>query len=106
MAYSYPIDPCEDCEKKICNYHNCNEWLKRYRTRQGWINGYARKPQVVKAVEDMNKFRYDHPDAVRRYLRDGVCGGCPMEETCDTPCRAYLRWWNDRMKWLRGRLSG
>lgn len=44
-----------------------------------------------------DKFYYPHPEDVRRYLTQGVCGGCWAEGFCRKPCPAYWQWWDARM---------
>lgn len=44
-----------------------------------------------------DKFYYPHPEALRRYLTQGVCGGCWAEAFCHSPCQAYWQWWDARM---------
>lgn len=51
------------------------------------------------------KYRYEHPDLARHYLRNSPCAGCQFEILCDVPCDVYLRWWDARMAWLKGRLG-
>lgn len=50
------------------------------------------------------KYRYEHPDLARHYLRHSPCEGCEFKILCDVPCDAYLSWWDERMAWLKWRL--
>ena len=103
----YP-DPCERCSKNIGNscsrYRDCTDWLKRYRTRQIWINAAARKHNGSR-WEVRTEFAYEHPDVVRRFLRDGPCQSCGTQNICDVACEARLLWWEMRMKQLRSRME-
>lgn len=95
---NYP-NPCDSC-KKECVPGGCSKWKTRYRYRQKQINGYFHK--LLKRVGPVReKFLYEHPDEIRRYLENGPCKGCNAEEVCDTPCPAYLRWWDSRMEWMK-----
>ena len=51
------------------------------------------------------KYRYEHPDIIRHYLQKSPCAGCEFEILCDTPCDAYLRWYDARMVVLRYKLN-
>lgn len=97
---SYP-SPCDSCKRKCCAGVNCDRWKIRYLFRQKQINGYARK-HAAKMPKAREKFLYEHPDIIRRYLKDGPCIYCKIKDSCDTPCQAYWRWWDARMKWLKG----
>ncbi|MBQ2384384.1 MAG: hypothetical protein II290_10120 [Oscillospiraceae bacterium] len=66
-------------------------WRAEYLVRQEWIREYARS---VGAGD--RKFRYEHPDMVRRFLRLGPCVDCGLEGVCDMVCPAYARWWDLR----------
>jgi hypothetical protein len=104
MANDYP-SPCDKCEKAARCDKWCLDWEIRYRYRQNQINAYAKRA-MVKAlpVQDDTKFRYEHPDDNRRYLRTSPCEGCIVAEYCDTPCPVYLKWWDERMAWFRRKL--
>lgn len=110
MTNGYP-NPCDKCPQGRTCLHGCPEWVKRVRTIWKQFNGYpgrvAREAMNQAETEKGrgNKYCYEHPDIVRRYLEKGPCEGCRCENTCDIPCAAYLRWWNVRMKWIRGRLG-
>lgn len=103
-AYS---SPCEKCTRSSCNRGGigCPEWRERYLHRQSMINAYARKAFSGNTgsgeAENASCFCYSHPDDVRRYLRTSPCRGCGFEANCDTPCGAYLQWWDARMGWVR-----
>ena len=49
------------------------------------------------------KFVYEHPDIIRRYLEKGPCEHCQMANVCETTCGAYWNWWDARMEWLKRR---
>lgn len=51
------------------------------------------------------KYRYEHPDLARHYLRNSPCNGCEFKILCDVPCDSYLHWWTEKMAWLRWRLG-
>lgn len=99
--YPNPCDTCIYCKDP----HGCPEWEARFRRIWKEFNSYPirayRKSKSVKT----DKFRYEHPDIVRRYLEKGPCEKCQRAKVCDTPCFAYWRWWDARMEWLRGRLG-
>lgn len=99
---TYP-SPCEKCTRSSCNVGGstgCDAWQIRYLYRQKQINAYARKvcqPKVVISA----KFCCRHPDEERRYLQHSPCEGCKINKICNTPCAAYLQWWDARMEWVR-----
>lgn len=100
MAYPSPCDTCEkveSCRKKL----GCEAWRIRYYYRQKQMNAYSRRAMRPQIVSGRSVFVYEHPDKIRRYLKYGPCKGCNAEEVCDTPCPAYLRWWDARMEWIK-----
>ena len=99
MEDKYP-SPCEKCDKEPTCWHGCEAWMIRYRYRQKQINAYARRFQPVK-LPDPNKFTYAHPDETERYLRTSPCESCSAVQSCDTPCKVYLGWYNARMELVR-----
>lgn len=101
---NYP-NPCDACEKAGSCTVGCAAWKVRYRYRQKQINAYHKQLMRPRGGSEMQVFRYEHPDIIRRYLEKGPCEGCKAEEVCDTPCPAYLGWWDARMGWIRGRLG-
>ena len=50
-------------------------------------------------------FVYRHPLEIERYLMQSPCSKCPGEKACDTPCGAYLAWYNARIALARKRLG-
>lgn len=83
--------PC--CAKPQCD--SCT-WRGAYLVRQQWIVAYGQSVGLGKQV-----FRYLHPEEQRRFLEQGPCKGCPLEEVCDLPCPGYVRWWDLRMERIR-----
>ncbi len=105
MAQSYP-SPCEKCTSTSCNRGGtgCPEWRKRYRYRQKQINAYAKRAFDNRREPPADKdthFCYAHPNDVRRYLYTSPCKGCGLANNCDTPCGAYLEWYDTRMEVFR-----
>lgn len=96
MKYPNPCDTCIRC----VNLRGCDRWLTRYRYRQKQINAFAEQLMRPKTKIDNSKFRYEHPDVVRRYLKHGPCEQCKVKDLCDTPCAAYWNWWDAKMEWL------
>lgn len=104
MLSKYP-SPCLSCDKEYCkkngfSYKQCAQWLtwfrwwwKRFRSAAGVI--------MVEVPDNPNKFRYSHPDHVKRYLQVSPCAACSVDLNCDKPCRAYLRWYDARMEIVR-----
>lgn len=92
--------PCETCTRSEYGCTGCDPWRQYYGQKQSRINAYARQlyqPRVASST----KFCYAHPDEVRRYLRHSPCESCQANNICDTPCAAYLRWWDARMEYMR-----
>ena len=107
---NYP-NPCDKCPNEPQCNRGCPEWTKRVKTIWKQFNGYSQRAyrkELEKAESQeraKEKLRYEHPDIGRQYLLDGPCKGCPCERNCYIPCNAYWRWWDARMKWIRGRLG-
>lgn len=92
--------PCETCSRDEYGCTGCDPWRQYYRRKQDRINAYARQlcqPRLL----DSAKFYYSHPDEARRYLRCSPCEGCQVNNICNIPCAAYLRWWDARMEYIR-----
>lgn len=102
---NYP-NPCDSCKKPdgCSGGYGCQAWRIRYRYRQKQINAYGRKLMQGGSGET-SVFVYPHPDETRRYLADGPCKACKAESVCDTPCPAYLRWWDARMQITRKKVG-
>lgn len=100
----YP-NPCQNCNQQpdCTSYRTCAKWLKYFRTIWKQFNSYPAR--IYKKVKNMKreKFVYEHPDAIRRYLQKGPCEGCHRAENCENPCVNYLLWWDARMEWLKRR---
>lgn len=98
--------PCEKCGKK-CSYPQCTEWTIRYRYRQKLINGFAKRyGSMGKPMKKKREsFVYLHPIEIERYLKQSPCSKCPGEKGCDTPCGAYLAWYNARNTFARKKLG-
>lgn len=97
---NYPT-PCTSCAKGLtCNNVSCcrdyKKWLNSW---WKYFKGMFRKP--VKR----DKFRYEHPDHIRRYLQKGPCEECKVAQYCDNPCQAYLRWYDARMEIARKKVG-
>lgn len=101
---NYP-NPCDSCTRATCKYQECQPYLKRIRTMWKQFNGYPERSYKAKRKMKRDKFIYEHPDLIRRYLQEGPCGKCRAASDCDTPCVAYWRWWDARMVWLRWRMK-
>ena len=97
--------PCDTCGES-CGCAGCGKWKKWYRQRQRAINAYAKEACAVKERPlPENKFCYNHPDTVKRWLKNGPRAGCNAEAVCDTPCPAYLRWYDARIEIARRKLG-
>lgn len=106
MESKYP-SPCLKCDKEYCkrsgnNYKQCAEWLTWF--RWWWKRFHSMLPAVHLHTGFPDKFCYSHPEDVKRYLRNGPCVGCSAGQSCDTPCRAYLQWYDARMEIVRKKL--
>lgn len=105
MNYPSPCIICKcDCGKSRPHYLYC----ARYRTwiNTWWLRFNAIYHKLCRARRTISqKFLYEHPDEVRRYLRDGPCTYCKVAGDCETPCAAYWQWWDARQEWHRRRLG-
>lgn len=105
--YKYP-SPCEKCTKENCHkngtsYHHCGDY-------RSWINFWWKVfPKIFeeaeKKPEGPQKFRYEHPDIVRKYLAVSPCDGCQREKRCTIPCDVYLRWYTAKMRMAKWRMG-
>lgn len=95
----YP-NPCDTCPRCTCPT-GCDKYKVRVRTIWKQFNAYPFRSYKVRRKMKQQKFVYEHPDLIRRYLQEGPCKKCKAADNCDTPCAAYLRWWDARMEWLR-----
>lgn len=97
-------NPCNKCGRSDCSsYRNCAAYLKYVRTIWNQFNKYpARAYRKFKSAPS-EKFIYEHPDIIRRYLEKGPCEHCQLKQNCETPCLAYWNWWDARMEWLKRR---
>lgn len=91
MNYPSPCDTCERCTSPA----GCDAWKMRVRTIWKQFNHY--RIRQYKKTEKRNKFVYEHPDLIKRYLDHGPCKGCQFELLCDVPCDAYYHWWDAKM---------
>lgn len=80
-----------------------SQWELNYRQRQAAINGWVRQTYQPRLVT-VQKLLVYHPDEYRRYLKRWPCDGCRACLCCDTPCKAYLEWYNRRMEAVRGEM--
>ena len=93
---NYP-NPCETFPKDHCSdYRKCGVYLQRVRTIWKQFNAYPARVYRAQKTMRNEKFTYEHPDIIRRYLREGPCGRCLRAEECEMPCAAYWRWWDAR----------
>ena len=97
--YPHPCDTCEEAATCVRG-NGCDKWRIRYLYRQKQINAHARA-RTTKSLATQKAFAYEHPDLVRRYITHGPCEKCKAAKVCDTPCPAYLRWWDARMEIAR-----
>lgn len=101
----YPC-PCDKCNNKKCKEggKQCKS-CSRYTT---WIRWWWKRFKgafcPVETPKRKDKFCYSHPDDVKRYLETGPCENCLANTNCDTPCKAYLQWYDARMEIVRKRM--
>lgn len=92
--------PCEECRRAgRCRDMGCKQYRAWIDAQWQRLNG--RFMEAYGAGLSSDKFYYAHPEEVRRYLRQGVCHGCPAERVCGSPCPVYWRWWDARMEIAR-----
>ena len=101
---NYP-NPCESCDQMpdCTSYRKCSRWLKYFRTIWKQFNGYSARTYRKQKNMTSEKFIYEHPDIIRRYLEKGPCAHCRRADVCETPCGGYWNWWDARMEWLKRR---
>ena len=86
----------------MCKEQNREEeWKARFLAGWALFEDYHLR-QYRKRRKD-EKFCYETPDRLRRYLQQGPCRGCPAEDGCDRPCGAYFSWWDAKMAVLKHR---
>ena len=74
-------------------------WMRQYLKRQQNINACARKLMCPRVREGV--IAVFHPGEHQRWLQSGPCPDCPVNHFCDTPCSAYLSWYDQRMDLVR-----
>jgi len=98
----YP-NPCDACTKSGCPFGGyCHEFKVWFLYHWKQIHSYPIRAYRKHKRKKTDKFCYEHPDIVRRYLEKGPCEKCPMAEDCETVCIAYWHWWDARMEWMKG----
>lgn len=103
----YP-NPCEQCRRPCKSSNSQAKTCPDYRA---YINAwwkffnicYRRMCRYTHGTNS-EKFAYEHPGEIRRYLERGPCPDCKANQKCDTPCATYWKWWDARMAWFRRRL--
>ena len=103
--YKYP-SPCEQCTKENCrengaSYHHCGDY-------RSWINFWWKTfPKMFdqKPKKKREKFRYDHPDDIRRFLANSPCDECKKANGCASPCETYAHWFTCKMGETKWRLE-
>lgn len=101
-SYPNPCDSCQQCPA-YCG-SGCEAWKMRFRTIWKQFNAYPKRQEKKKALM-RTKFRYEHPDRIRYYLRKNPCEGCQFEKLCEVPCTEYFNWYDARMAVLREKLN-
>lgn len=100
MAFENPCNKCVHAQTDICkNWQTCNRyhlWLNYC-----WKCARIAAKRTPRAKKDPSKWVYHHPDAVRKYINEGVCAKCPLNGNCDEPCGDYWDWWDARMEYFR-----
>lgn len=109
MQSTYP-NPCLKCTRQACKknssqFRECSDWLTWFRWWWKRFHTYPAKAPITKTT-DRDKFYYAHPDEIRRALKKHPCEGCRNEKCCDTPCAAYLAWYDARMAVARKKVQG
>ena len=69
-----------------------------------YFNAVGRRARRYVHEANTERFVYQHPGEVRRYLQRGPCPDCKAVEKCRTPCDTYWQWWDARMEWMKRRL--
>ncbi len=93
----YP-DPCKTCRAENCAGLECGKWRARFLTFWKRYNGYLSKDKYMFKGKVRKAFRYEHPDVIRKYIKEGPCFWCGNQKKCDTPCGDYWKWWDIRQK--------
>ena len=99
--------PCNKCTWDSCqptgkHYQKCYAYQKWV---SWWWKQYKKLFYRTEPAGKSEKFTYSHPDTVRRYLQESPCTGCRVQDTCDIPCKAYLRWYDARMEITRKKVG-
>ena len=108
MKYPEYPSPCLKCERaEVCQangYHkNCQVW------HMWWLWWWKYLQQNLGKEEpkskERNKFRYEHPDIIRKELAKNPCDSCFRKEFCAKPCYKYLAWYDAWVEIARRRLG-
>jgi len=91
--------PCNTCKcvayPRRCENKECQAW------REWWIERWEQIRSCAQARLNMaptetparDKFQYDTPDHIRRYLQEKPCEKCQVpKDLCHGVCRSLRRW--------------
>lgn len=80
---------------------------KRNRRKKTKPEGFflMKKPQVMKEAPVAIRGGYVSGEALDKFVSVWICGDCPLRDHCNTPCRAYLYWYDQRLLKLRRKLE-
>ena len=91
--------PCETCTSVVvprrCDNKECPVWRAWWLERWEQIRSCVRARLNMPPVEDpaKDKFQYDTPEHVRRYLKEKPCEKCQVpKDLCHGACRSLRRW--------------
>ena len=90
--------PCTDCRQDTgCDYRYCEKYRNWFADAWGQFQQQLCHNYWEDNGQSEEKFRYVHPDILRRYLHDGPCGRCGYSSRCEIPCGKYRRWWDAKV---------
>ena len=98
---SHVYKPCDKCTQGVCDYRRCDAYKQWFVAAWKQFQRYIPHDYWGIHLRNSEKFAYEHPDLIRRYLQEGPCGLCVCADVCDIPCGSYLCWWDARRAWLR-----
>ena len=96
MANKLMPSPCDTCssncyKNRNVEFRKCEKYKSWWDGRMAFFRRQMMRPPKLKQLGG-GKFRYEHPDIVRAWLKKNPCDDCAMNTTCKKPCQMLEKW--------------